>query len=284
MIEVPTVRRRLLGTELRRLREAAGFSFDDAARVLECDKSKISRIETGHRGVRPKELRELLAEYGVEKDRRFALADLARQTNNRGWWQTYGDVLAESYQDFICLEAGAASLSTYEPQLVPGLLQTADYALAIASASLFNERIDQQEKLVSVRMARQQALTREPRSLQLSAILGEAALRQMVGGNEVMVGQLRRLVQIHAELPNVTLQVLPFNTGAHAGVDGGFVVLQFPEPAELGVVYVENLTSGLYVEVPHDVDRYKLVYEHLCASALSPRASIKLIEKVIRDL
>jgi transcriptional regulator with XRE-family HTH domain len=284
MIEVPTVRRRLLGAELRRLREAAGFSFEDAANILECDKSKISRIETGHRNVRPKELRELLAEYGVEEKRRYALADLARQASKRSWWQDYSDILAEPYQDFIGLEANAAALRTYEAHVMPGLLQIESYAQAIAGASLVRETKEEQDQFVAVRMSRQQVLTRENDPLQFWAILSEAVLRQMVGGPQVMKAQLKHLLEVNARLPNVTLQVLPFDVGAHAANAGNFILLTFPEPADLGVVYLDSLTGGLYLEEPKDVERHILVYEHLRASALSPRKSATLIGKVARDL
>src|SRR6266851_2380506 len=142
MTDAPPVRRRLLGAALRRFREQAGLTLEDAARILECDRSKISRIETGQRGVRPKELRELLVEYGVDDTRKDALVTIARQAHQAGWWQSYSHVLSDAYQDFISLEASAATIWTYEAQLVPGLLQTEDYARAIASASLVNESLE----------------------------------------------------------------------------------------------------------------------------------------------
>lgn len=284
VLEAPTVRRRLLGAELRRLREGAGLSHDDAARILECDRSKISRIETGQRGVRPKELRELLAEYGVDEARRLALAELARQAGKRGWWQEYQDVLAEPHQDFISLESTAASLWTYEAQLIPGLLQTADYASALASASLVNKTYEQRKQFVAARMARQEVLLRAEKPLELWAILGEAALRQRVGGTKVIREQLEHVLKLDSELPNVTLQVLPFEVGAHAGIGGTFVILGFPEPTGLGVVHLGSLTGGLYLEAPSDVARYRLAYEHLRASALPTDTSIELIAKVMRSL
>ncbi|MFC6878262.1 MULTISPECIES: helix-turn-helix domain-containing protein [Actinomadura] len=284
MIEVPTVRRRLLGAELRRLRDKAGLTLEDAARILECDRSKISRIETGHRGMRPKELRELLSEYGVDEARRHALAELARQANKRGWWQDYEDILAEPYQDFISLEASAASIWAYEAQLIPGLLQTERYSAAIAEASLVKESKEQRERFVAVRMARQRVLNQGEPSLAFWAILGEAALRQRVGGIDVMREQLHRLVELSSDLPNVNLQVLPFDVGAHAANAGTFVLLTFPEPTDLGIVYLDSLTGGMYLEEPRDVNRHRLVYEHLRASALPTQASIKLIEKVAREL
>jgi transcriptional regulator with XRE-family HTH domain len=282
MTDAPPVRRRLLGAALRRFREAAGYTLDDAARILECDRSKISRIETGQRGVRPKELRELLAEYGVEDSRGEALSTIARQTSQAGWWQTYSRVLDDAYQDFIGLEATAATISTYEAQLIPGLLQTEAYAQAIAAASLVTEDQAEREQFVQVRLTRQQVLTR-PEPLRFWAILSEGALRQLVGGPAVMRDQLRHLVQISNDRPNVNLQVLPFAAGAHAATSGPFVIMKFPEAPDLGVVYLEGQTGGIYLESADEVARYNLVFEHLRATALSTVASVRLIEEVARD-
>src|SRR5579859_1595308 len=284
MTDAPPVRRRLLGAALRRHRESAGLGLDDAARILECDRSKISRIETGQRGIRPKELRELLTEYGVDEARRDALVTIGRQAWQRGWWQPYSHVLDEAYQDYIILESTAAAIWTYEAQLIPGLLQTEEYARAIAAASVVFEMREQQDTFVEVRLARQQILTRD-KPLQLWAILSEASLRQMIGGPEVMQAQLRRLAQVSADLPNVTLQVLPFAAGAHAGVSSGpFDVLRFPDAADLGVVYLEGESGGIYLEHEAEVARYSLVFEHLRASALSTVATTQLISEVAREL
>jgi transcriptional regulator with XRE-family HTH domain len=282
MTDTPPVRRRLLGASLRRLREQAGFTLDDAARVLECDRSKISRIETGQRGIRPKELRELLAEYGVDQRRADALATIARQASQTGWWQTYGLVLDDAYQDFISLEASAQTIWTYEAQLVPGLLQTEDYARAIAAASLVAETQDEREQYVQARLTRQQILTRDA-PLQFWAILSEGALRQLVGGPQVMKAQLRYLTQVATSRPNVNLQVLPFAAGAHAATSGPFVIMKFPEAPDLGVVYLEGQTGGIYLESADEVARYTLSFEHLRASALPTAATVHLIEEVARD-
>jgi transcriptional regulator with XRE-family HTH domain len=283
MTDAPPVRRRLLGAALRRHRESAGYGLDDAARILECDRSKISRIETGQRGIRPKELRELLTEYGVEDGRRDALVTIGRQTWQRGWWQSYAHVLDEAYQDYIILESTAATIWTYEALRVPGLLQTEDYARATAVASPFFESREQRETFVEARMARQQVLTQE-NPPQFWAILSEAALRQMVGGPKVMREQLRRLAEVGNDLPGVTVQVLPFEAGAQAGSSGPFVILKFPEAADLGVVYLEGQTGGVYLENEPDVARYTLVYEHLRASALPTAATAQLISEVAREL
>ena len=283
MTDVPPVRRRLLGAALRRFREGAGYSLDDAARILECDRSKISRIETGQRGIRPIELRELLDEYGVDPDRRDALLTVARQTRQAGWWQSYSHVLSDAYQDFISLEASASTIWTYEAQLVPGLLQTEDYARAIAAASLFGESQDEREQFVQARLRRQQVLTRD-NPLQFWAILSEGALRQLVGSREIMQAQLAQLIEVSNERANVTLQVLPFAAGAHAATSGPFVIMKFPEAPDLGVVYLEGQTGGIYLESADEVARYTLVCEHLRASALSTVATVRLIEEVTGEL
>ena len=260
----------------------SGYTLEDAARILECDRSKISRIETSQRGVRPKELRELLVEYGVDEARRDALLTIARQARQAGWWQSYSHVMADAYQDFIGLESTAATIWTYEAQLVPGLLQTEDYARAIAAASLVGESHEEREQFVEIRLTRQQVLTRD-QPLQFWAILSEGALRQMVGGPQVMQAQLRHLIEAGSHRPNVILQVLPFGAGAHAATSGPFVIMKFPEAPDLGVVYLEGQTGGIYLESADEVARYTLVFEHLRASALSTAATVRLIEEVARD-
>ncbi len=282
MTDVPPVRRRLLGAALRRFRESGGYTLDDAARILECDRSKISRIETGQRGIRPKELQELLTEYGVDQARRDALLSIARQARQPGWWQSYSHVLSDAYQDFISLEATAMNILTYEAQLIPGLLQTEDYARAIAAASLVGESQEEREQFVQARLTRQQVLSRE-KPLQLWAILSEGALRQTVGGREIMNAQLRYLIEIGNHRPNVNLQVLPFAAGAHAATSGSFVIMKFPEAPDLGVVYLEGQTGGIYLESADEVARYTLVFEHLRASALSTPATMHLVDEVAKD-
>jgi transcriptional regulator with XRE-family HTH domain len=283
MTDGPPVRRRLLGAALRRSREQAGYALDDAARILDCNRSKISRIETGQRGVRPGEMRELLAAYGVESAQGDALVALARQAHQPGWWQSYSHVLCEAYQDYLSLEARAIMVLTYEPQLVPGLLQTEDYARAVAEASLVTQGRAEQEEFVRVRMGRQQVLRREP-PVQLWAIVSEAALRQLVGSTEVMRAQLRHLLEVSGNLPHVSLQVLAFEAGAHAAPGGPFAVLRFAEAPDLGVVYVEGLTGGVYLESGSEVGRYARGFEHLRASALPVSATARLIEQAARAL
>jgi transcriptional regulator with XRE-family HTH domain len=283
MIEVPTVRRRLLGAEVRRLRKAAGLSLVDAAQILECDRSKISRIETGHRGVRPKELRELLAEYGVAEERRYALASLARQTSRGGWWLEYSSVLPESYQELIRIEAAAAAAYIFDSHTIPALLQTEAYARCVISASVVAEAMHEQDALVAACMARQRVVAREDDPLHLRVIVGEAALRQVIGGMDVMREQLNHLIRICGARPNVTVHILPFDVGAPVGNTGPFAVLTFPRPTQLGVVHLDALTGGVFLETPDNVDRFQRAFEYLTTAALSANASIRLIDKAIEE-
>lgn len=280
----PTVRLRRLGSELRRLRDAAGFTLDQVGAEMECSGARISRMENGQVKVHPRDVRDLLALYGVEDEKlRDSLITLARQARQKGWWQTYGNVLSDTHTDFVSLENSAASLRTYQTQLVPGLLQTPEYlrALAAADRRLADDE-EETEKYIQARTVRQSVLSREE-PLRLWAILGEAVLHQQVGGAEVMRAQLRHL-HTAAGSGNVTLQVLPFSNGAHAGMMGPFVIFEFPDRADLDVVYLENLTSSLYLEDEAEIARYTEVFDHLRASALPTARSRKLIEQVAKEL
>lgn len=279
----PTVRRRQLGVELRRLRENVGLTCEEVGARLECHASKISRIENGRSGVRPRDLRDMLDWYGVTDERdRGSLLALARDGRKKGWWHTYGDVISDRYADFIGLEDDATAIRTYETQLVSGLLQTEEYARAVTRYAPGRETFDEIETYVAVRMARQQRLTDEE-PLHLWAVLGETVLRQQVGGPEVMRKQLHKLLQT-ATLSNVDLQVLPYSAGEHAGMDGSFAIMGFPERAARDVVYLENLTSGLYVEQEEEVSQYALAFDRLRAAALSPRDSATLISAISEEM
>jgi len=278
MNEAPPARRRVLGAALRRYRANAGYGLDDAARILDCDRSKISRIETGRRGIRPGDLRELLSEYGVPEKECLALAAIARHNDQRGWWQSDEQVLPGACQDFI-MESEAASVRAYAPQRVPALLQTRDYARALAAASVEYVTPEQQDQFVAARLGRQRVLL-DGNPPQLWAIISEVALHQAVGGAEVMIGQLERIAEASQGLPSVTVQVLPFASRAHAAASGPFSVLRFPEAPKLRVVYLEGQTGGVYLEREADVARYNLLFEHLQASALSMAASRSLISDV----
>jgi transcriptional regulator with XRE-family HTH domain len=275
----PTVRRRRLGFELRRLREQAGFTIQQVAARLECSDSKISRIETGQVSATPRDVRDILELFGVAGAQRDELVQIAREARLKGWWHTYDDRVIRA---LIGFEAAAATIRTYHSLLVPGLLQTVDYARAVTHAVRPDLSASEVERRVEVRTARQIHLPQEdPPSL--SVVLDEAALRRPVGGSAVMSQQLRHLVEV-AGLPNVRLQVLPFSAGVHAGMDGSFTIIGFPEPEDPEVVYLENATSDLYLEEPDDVRRYSVLFERISAAAMEPDASGVLLSDLVKEL
>ena len=275
----PPVRRRLVGGALRRYREHVGYALEDAARVLECDRSKISRIETGQRGIRPKELRELLTEYGVPESEQAALLAIAGRGGQRGWWHPYTGSFSEAYLDYVIMESVASEIMAYEAQLVPDLLQTEDYARAIAAAEPgYTAGGQQEDAIAAMDVRRQGVLTGKPSGRRLWVILGEGALHQAVGGPGVLAGQIRHLVQLSEDLPDLTLQVLPFSAGAHAAAgSASLAILRFSDAPSLGVVYVEALSGGVYLESQADVARYIRAFALLRASALSAADSVRLL-------
>jgi transcriptional regulator with XRE-family HTH domain len=275
----PTVRRRRLALELRRLREASGMTIEQVAKSLECSDSKISRIETARVRATPRDVRDLLALYGVTGTRQEGLIQLAREARHSGWWhQAYGDLPVRA---LVGLEDAAASISYYVQQLIPGLLQTEDYARAVLRAIRLDLGPDEVERRVGLRMARQSLLTRDEPP-ELWAVIDEAVLRRVVGGQEVMRQQLKRLAEAAAR-PNVTLQVLPFAAGEHAGMDGPFTILGFPDPADPDVVYLEHTTSDLYLEDPEATARYVRLFDHLRAESLGPDDSAAFFARVAEE-
>ena len=270
------MRRRLVGGALRRYRENAGYTLQDAARVLECDRSKISRVETGQRGIRAKELRELLAEYGVPDREQAALAAIASRGGQRGWWHPYADVLPGAFLDYVIMESAASEIMTYEAQLMPDLLQTDDYARAVAAVEPGYTTDQQLQDILAAKAIRRQvALTSGRR---LSVILGEGALRQAVGGADVMAGQISHLVRLIDDFPGLIVQVLPFSVGAHAAAgSASLAILRFPGAPSLGVVYLEALSGGVYLESQEDVARYIRAFALLRAAALSAADSMRLL-------
>lgn len=273
MITAPPVRRRLVGGALRRYRENLGYTLDEAARILECDRSKISRIETGQRGIRGKELRELLAEYGVADQQQAILTALADPRGAFGWHREYADALPGAYQDYLILEAGASMISVYEAQRIPALLQTAAYARELAEADPTLADSDARERAVAAMLARQQAILGD-RKPDIHVVIGEAALRQEVGGPEVMKGQLGQLAGLSGDSGAVTVQILPFSSGAHAATGvGSLAILQFAEAPGLGLVHVGGATGGVCLESQADLAVHARVFEQLRAFALSPAES-----------
>jgi transcriptional regulator with XRE-family HTH domain len=276
----PTVRRRRLGVELRRLREQAGLTIDRVAKSLECSDSKISRIETGQVAATPRDVRDMVELYRASDEERDALIQIAREVRQKGWWHAYGDVpIVPAYID---LEVTAASIRMYAALLVPGLLQTREYASAVLRAVHQELPPEQIERWIDLRMARQSILTRNG-SLAIWVILDEAVLRRPVGGHRTMREQLRHLTEM-ATLPNLTLQVLPFIVGEHAGVDGAFTIFGFSKPANPDVIHLEHTTGDLYLESAQEVEEYMLAFNRLRAVGLSQDESIALLGRLTVEL
>ncbi|MEU2550793.1 helix-turn-helix transcriptional regulator [Streptomyces sp. NPDC003280] len=276
----PTVRRRRLGQELRRLRELKGMTAEEVAERLLVSQSKISRLENGRRSISQRDVRDLCGVYEVEDQRVVdSLMEMARDSRQQGWWHTFGDI---PYSVYIGLETDAESLRVYEPQLVTGLLQTPAYAEALVRGALPETSTAEIEKRVRVRMRRQERITADVNALRLWVVLDEAALRRVVGSRLVMREQLEHLIEM-SQLPHVTVQVLPFEVGAHPGLNGQYAILEFTDAADSSVVYLEGVTSDLYLEKAPDVQKYAVMYEHLRAQSLNVEQSRQLIAKVAKE-
>ena len=278
----PSARSRRLAAELLRLREMSGLSREHVADRLGWSVSKLWRVETARSRAHHGDVADILDIYDVTGGQREALTKLAREARRRGWWHSYADVLADGFEVYVDLEADAAAIRTYESQLVPGLLQTVDYAHAVLTAAWVTIEPEEIDRRVAVRMRRQELVTSRDRPFQLWAILDEAVLRRLVGGRDVMHAQLMRLAET-ARQTNVTLQVLPFSVGAHIAMLGPFVLLSFPEQGDPDVVYLETDTSSLYLEEAQEIGRYSEIFDHLRATALSPRESVVFIKAIAAE-
>jgi transcriptional regulator with XRE-family HTH domain len=278
----PTVLRIMLGTQLRRLREAKQISLAEAGDVIRASHSKISRLETGRVGFKDRDIADLLTLYGVtDEEEREAVRALARRASAAGWWHDYSDILPGWFEAYVGLEEAAAQIRAYEVQYVPGLLQTREYVRAVTLTGYPDAPATEIERRVSLRMARQALLDRED-APNLWVVLDEAALRRPYGGWDVMRGQLAHLIEM-AQRPRVTLQVVPFEAGGHAAAGGPFSILRFAEPDLPDVVYLEQLASALYLDKPEVVDNYLLVMERLCMDATTPADSITTLEAMLRE-
>jgi transcriptional regulator with XRE-family HTH domain len=278
----PTVLRIALGAQLRRLREASGRSPAEAAVAIRATPSKISRLERGRSAARQRDVDDLLSLYGVtDRAEHERLLELTRQAAAPGWWQPYSDVLPRWLELYIGLERAASVIRSYEVQFVHGLMQTEDYARAVISISRAGAPAEEISRRVSLRMQRQQMLT-EPGAPQLWAVLDEAALRRPPDGPMVMRAQLEHLLQL-TELPNITLQIVPFRIGPHAAAGGPFTILRFPEPDLPDVVYLEQLNSALYFDQPVDVVDYMTVMNQLCVQAATGAASKDMLRSILRE-
>jgi len=277
----PTVRRMLVGAQLRRLRTEAGLSREEAAEAIRASEWKIHRLENGQVGFKDRDIGDLLRLYGVtDPDDIAGFLQFAREANAPGWWQQYGDLLPQWFKAYVDLESAATLIRTYEGQLVPGLLQTEDYMRAVIGAHL-DEPPEEAERRVALRMARQTLLTRPDRP-RLWAVIDEAALRRPVGSPEAMRGQLERLIAA-TKLVNVVLQILPFRAGAHPGMVGAFSILRFADGELPDVVYVEHLTSAQYLDRRDDVNRYLHVMDRISMRAAPPDKTMDILHKILQE-
>lgn len=281
----PTVRRRRLALTLRQLRDSAGLTAAEAARRVDHDASWLSRIESAEVRPHPNDVRALLSLYGVGGDQAEAVIAVARQAKQRGWWQRYTDVLPDWFSTYVGMESEASVIRTYECQMVPGLLQTEDYARAAIRGGPIPVRADEVERRVALRLERQAVLASEEPPL-LRVVVDEGVVRRMVGGPAVMRAQIARLIEASS---NVQVLLLPYSAGV--GCDGSFVILDFPplpEPypdaAEDRMVYVDTLTGSLYLERPAEVYAYSAAYEQLQALSLDPRATRDALGKIMANL
>jgi transcriptional regulator with XRE-family HTH domain len=278
----PSVQRLVLGGHLRRLREKAGLTAEQAADEIRASHSKISRIEHGRVSFKERDIGDLLKLYGVaDPAERDALMMLAREANVPGWWQRYSDILPNWLEPYFGLEAAASFIRTYELQFVPGLLQTEDYArCVIRLGNVLGE--EEVARRTEVRVNRKTVLEREdpPRKW---AVIDEAALRRPIGGRAVMREQIRYLISM-CEHPAVTLQVLPFSAGGHPALGGPFTILRFAEPDLRDVVYIEQLTSALYLDKSAEVDSYLEVMEQLCLQAEQVARTPSVLSRILKDL
>jgi Domain of unknown function (DUF5753)/Helix-turn-helix domain len=276
----PTVQRLVLGGHLRRLREEAGLTTDRAALSIRGSHSKISRMEHGRVGFKERDISDLLTLYGVGPgDEREALLSLALAANTPGWWQTYSDILPHWVEPYFGLEAAASFIREYELQFVPGLLQIEDYARAVIRLGNMPSE-DEVVRRTQARMSRQEILGRE-NPPKLWAVLDDGALRRVIGGPEVMRAQLLHLIEM-CDHPAVTLQILPFSAGAHRAMGGPFTILRYSEPDLRDVVFIEQLTSALYLDKQTEVDAYLQVIEEVCLQA-EPSAKTPGILKGVLD-
>ncbi|ADG87948.1 transcriptional regulator [Thermobispora bispora] len=280
---VSTVRRIMLGASLRRLREARGLSREQAGFHIRASESKISRMELGRVGFKTRDVEDLLTLYGVHDGaERRSLLEMVREANAPGWWHKYNDVLPDWFVTYVGLEEAASLIRTYEVQFIPGLLQTAEYARTVYKLGNPEASDDEIERRVHMRLQRQERFTR-PDGPRLWAVIDEAALMRRIGGREVMREQIQHLLDVSA-LPNITLQVMPFEYGMHTAEGGAFTILRFPERELSDVVYVEQLWGALYLDKPEEVDPYLRAMEQLCVASATPRGTVERLQQHLKDL
>lgn len=292
VVSAPPVRRRLVGKALRRHRESLGYTLDDAARMLECDRSKVSRIETGQRGIRREDLWKLLAEYGIAEEQQVILTELADPRGAFGWHRDYADILPGAVRDYAVLETAASNIAAYEAQRIPPLLQTPAYARAQARANPALADDAARDRAAEAALARQEAIVGERRPVvypgerrpAVHMVIGQSALYQQVGGKAVMEEQLRVLARVAGDSGTITIQILLFESGAHAAAgDGSVEILQFSGAEGLGLVHIGGIGGGACLEGEEDLAAYTEAFEQLRAFALSPAQSALLLRGIAGD-
>jgi transcriptional regulator with XRE-family HTH domain len=277
-----TVLRMLLGSQLRRLREAAGITPEQAGYEIRASRSKISRLENGRVRLKSRDMTDLLALYGMtDQGLRSKFLALVRQSNTPDWWTTYSDILPDWFETYLGFEAAAATIRSFEVQFVHGLFQTEDYARAVTRLGRKTLPAGEIERRVALRLKRQDLLNR-PNPPRIWSVMDEAVLRRPVGGPAVMRAQFQHLIEV-AEFPHVTLQVIPFAKGGHVGESGSFTVLRFEERDLPDVVYIEQLTGAIYLDQRSDVEHYLEVVDELSGEALTPAGTTRFIEQVARE-
>lgn len=278
----PTALRILLGSQLRKLREAKNVTREEAGHLIRGSESKISRMELGRVGFKERDVADLLTLYGVvDQQARSAVLDLVATANEPGWWHRFNDVLPTWFQAYVGLEEAAARIRTYEVQFVPGLLQTKEYARAVVTAGAAGIGAEEIARRVDLRLERQRILDKEDGPV-FWAVIDEAALRRPIGGAEVMRAQLEHLIDLMRQ-QNITIQIMPFSFGGHSAEGGAFSILRFPDPDLPDVVYVEQLASALYLDKREDVDRYTEVMERLCAVSTTPDETVELLRTIAEE-
>ncbi|WP_019631981.1 helix-turn-helix domain-containing protein [Actinomadura atramentaria] len=279
----PTVRRRRLAAELAKLRRETGKSRDAVAEHVGVAPSTITRFENASAAPPVMTVAGMLDFYGVSGAEKEMWVTVARQARRRGWWSRYGDTIPDYFKFYVGLEEEAFEVRSYEPELVPGLLQTEGYMRGLMAADLHPISGAELDRWVKLRLKRQEKL-REPDAPRLWMVIGEGAIRTQVGGPEVMAEQLRHLAEISSPTGPVIVQVLPFAAGAHPAMDGSFTVLGFPEPRDPDVVYVQSRKGGMYLEDPPDLTEYNDMFQHLVARALGPEESRAMLESVADEM
>jgi transcriptional regulator with XRE-family HTH domain len=275
----PTALRILLGSQLRKLREAKNVTREEAGHIIRGSESKISRMELGRVGFKERDVADLLTLYGVvDEEARAAVLDLVATANEPGWWHRFNDVLPTWFQAYVGLEEAATRIRTYEVQFVPGLLQTKEYARAVVTAGAAGIGAEEIARRVDLRLERQKIFDK-PDGPVFWAVIDEAALRRPIGGVEVMRAQIEHLIDLMRQ-PNITIQIMPFSYGGHSAEGGAFSILRFADTDLPDVVYVEQLASALYLDKREDVDRYTEVMERLCAVSTTPDETIELLRTI----